>query len=87
MTKEVELYDPHPGFGGGAIALPKVMKDSVDELDGKRMTLEKVIEILTPVADELGGKINVIKGHYHHINFLYPQAEKKHCFRLIRYRE
>lgn len=87
MTK-VELYDPHPGFVGPAVSLPRKMKDLVDSLEGEILTLEEAIKRITPTAEVLGGRVEVDE-KYQFISFQIGDEDNlpMHGYRLIRYRE
>ena len=85
LKQIVELYDPHPGFAGAAVPLPKSMKKIVDELNGRKMTLEDALENLSSVA-EGGGTIHLVE-NLGYIGFLYMETDgRQHFFRLLRYR-
>lgn len=86
MTK-VELYDPHPGIGGAALPLPKSLKELVDSLDGQVLTLEETIDRITPIAEGLGGRVEVHE-KYQSISFQLRTGDNLpiHSYRLIRYR-
>lgn len=87
MTK-VELYDPHPGLAGVRFPLPREMKNLADSLDGVVLTLEEAIDRITPVAEELGGRVEIDE-KYQHISFRVGDVHNlpMHGYRLIRYRE
>jgi hypothetical protein len=85
MTKLVELYDPHPGFAGAFVPLPKPMKEVADILCGQKMTLEEAIEKITPASELIGGTVGVVEKHKY-IFFKFGK-ERKHYYRLIQYRE
>ncbi len=87
MTRTVHLFDPHPGFAGAAVPLPKVMKEAADKLDGKSMSLDKAVEDLTGIAEQIGGTIEIVD----RFNFIKFEMEAKppyicHTYRLIRYK-
>jgi len=63
MAQEVKLYDPHPGFGGALLPLPRPMKEIADKLNGQSMSLEKAIEMISSVAEKIGGKVAVEEEH------------------------
>ena len=93
----VRLYDPHPGFAGAAVPLPKAMKDAADKMDGKRMMLEEAVEKLSSVAKKVGGKIELVE-EYNYIGFSMRARGStfspflgniqylSHNYRLIRYK-
>lgn len=51
---KVLFYDPHPGFGGAAIALPKEVKKVVEELNNRELEIEEAIEKIRRVAPKIG---------------------------------
>ena len=59
MVDKVRLYDPHPGFLGAAVPLPESMKEAIDQLAEKEMSLEETLELLNPITEKIGGKIAV----------------------------
>lgn len=87
MTK-VELYDPHPGFLGAVMPLPRPMKDLAASLDGAILSLDEVIDRLTPMAESLGGRLRVVE-KYQYISFQLGNEDDlpMHMYRLLRYRE
>ncbi len=87
MTK-VRLYDPHPGFAG-AVPLPRRMKELADSLDGNVLTLEDAIEKITPVAESLGGRIEIVEEDHQYILFEMSGLPDyvMHVYRLIRYED
>ncbi len=87
MKEKVELYDPHPGFAGAAIPLPRLMKDAADKLNGQQMTLEEAVKQLTEPAEKIGGTIEIVE-KYKFIGFRLGDIERPpyHFFRLIRYK-
>ncbi|MBU0470141.1 MAG: hypothetical protein KKA62_01505 [Nanoarchaeota archaeon] len=86
LKQKVELYDPHPGFAGAAVPLPKSMKEFADELNGQQMTLEEALEKLSPVAEDLGGAVQIV-GKMKYIGFTYFESSgRQHYFRLLRYK-
>jgi|GEM_PF-3894809 len=86
MAKKVKLYDPHSGIGGPIVPLPTLMKKTIDSLDNKELTLEEVVEELTPVAEKLGGRIDIDKD-YKFVGFSIKEKNNvEHYWRLIRYK-
>lgn len=86
LKQKVELYDPHPGFAGAAVPLPKAMKDAADELNGQSLVLEDVLTNLSPVAEEIGGTLEVVE-KYNFIGFRIKESSgREHFYRLIMYR-
>ena len=87
MTK-VELYDPHPGLLGAVMPLPKPMKDLAASLDGVVLSLDEAIDRLTPMAESLGGRLEVVE-KYQFISFRLGDVDNlpMHLYRLIRYKE
>lgn len=86
MKQRVTLYEPHAGhpqYGHrGAIAtLPKPMREIVAELNGQSMTLEDAIKKIAPIADDLGGEIEIVE-EYKIIWF----SHGPHTYRLLRYK-
>ncbi|MEA3378817.1 MAG: hypothetical protein U9Q69_04210 [Nanoarchaeota archaeon] len=65
------------------------MKDAAKKLDGKVMTLDDVIEQLSPLAEKAGGRVGIVE-HFQYIQFwVEPPVSKpyaKHMWRLIKYR-
>lgn len=59
--KEVEFYDPHPGFSGAVVRLPERMKKAAEDLIGRMLPLEEAMRRLEPVAKQLGGKLEIIE--------------------------
>lgn len=84
MQREVKFYDPHPGFGGAIVPLPKPMYRAACELDGQTATVEKTLEKLRPLAERLNGSVEDSRGF---ILFEYRAGGLTHGFRLIRYRK
>ncbi|MBI4738975.1 hypothetical protein HY772_05450 [Candidatus Woesearchaeota archaeon] len=86
LKKEVLLYDAHPGFAGAVIPLPYHMKKIARQLEGKVMSLEETIEIISPIANEAGGTLEIVE-KYKFIGFRVQGASgREHYFRLIRYK-
>ncbi|MBI5398587.1 hypothetical protein HZB03_03930 [Candidatus Woesearchaeota archaeon] len=84
--QKVLLYDPHPGFMGAAIPLPEPMKKIARQLEGKVMSLEETIEMISPVATEAGGTLEIVE-KYKFIGFrVKERSGREHYFRLIRYK-
>jgi hypothetical protein len=82
----VELYDPHPGFSGAVVPLPKQLKKVADSLNGKRIVLEDVLKMITHEAEKEGGSVNLVDD-YNYIKYSYKQdTGKQHHFRLLRYK-
>jgi len=87
LNQKVELYDPHPGFGGAVVPLPKIMKDLADGLNGKVMSLETVLDEISLTAKKSGGYTRLVEEH-EFIAFGYKeQSGREHFFRLIRYKK
>lgn len=83
----VKLYDPHPGFAGAVVPLPTPMKNVADGLAGKTMSLEEVLEQMSPAASKCGGSLEIVE-EYQYIGFLIQEKSgRTHYFRLIRYCE
>ena len=86
LKQKVELYDPHPGFAGAAVPLPRPMKDAADELNGQSLILEDVLANLSPIADEVGGTLGIVE-KYNFIGFrIKEKSGREHFYRLIRYK-
>ena len=89
-NKNVELYEPHSGIGGAVIPLPLKMKDVANELSGKIMSLENIIEKLSPIAKEERGKVEIVE-KFKFIKFYieYPESAPyaMHLWCLIKYKE
>ncbi len=60
---QVYLYDPHPGYGGAMISLPKPIKKVVDSLNGKAMELNEAIEKIKEAAENLGYASVEVEAH------------------------
>lgn len=86
MEELVELYSPHPGFGGALVPLPKSMKEIANALDGQTMTLEEAMKKITLVAEKLGGSAEISK-NYEFISFEFGGRTVTHSYKLIKYRK
>ena len=86
FPQRVELYDPHPGFGGAAVPLPLPIKELIDTLVGKEMSLEEAVERLSPAAQSCNGNVEIIE-HYQYLGLKIKEEDgRTHFFRLMRYR-
>ena len=81
MAQKVKLYDPHPGFLGAILPLPKPMKDLADRLNGKVMDLEECLKFIKKEAEKYkNGRADVCEDNKI-IFFNYGP----HLYRLLRY--
>jgi len=86
MSREIKLYDPHPGIGGALLPLPKPMRDIAEKLNGQSMSLEEVIKMISPVAEKVGGKVAVVEKHGY-ISFQIKDSHNRiHLYRLLCYK-
>lgn len=86
--RKVTLYDfTNEGFIRGArVPLPNIIKSVVDDLDGKIMTLDKVLETLSPKAKKLNGVIEIVE-KYKMITFSFGDDEGyEHHYKLFHYK-
>jgi len=85
LKRKVTLYDPHPGLQGCPTPLPGPMFDIAHELSGQNITLEEAMKRIQPVAETLGGKVEIIH-NMGFISFEYSVGPVNNGYRLIRFR-
>jgi hypothetical protein len=83
--QKVKFYDPHHGFKGTAVRLPEPMRKIAKSLDNKVMTLDEAVGRISPVAEKVGGSIQIVyQGGF--ILFEFKEANGSiYGYRLIRY--
>lgn len=90
MEQEFTFYDPLPGIVSTVfeflefIKLPESMKKAAKELNGQTMSLEKAMDKLQPIAEELGGTVEIKWGSS--ISFSVTQGKSEYDYNLIRYK-
>ncbi len=88
MSKKVYFYDPHPGFRGALVPLPYSIKEIADEINGKTLDLEEVIEKMELTAFSFNGEVTAVSDKKpKFIKLVFTRGSYKHCFCVIRYRE
>jgi hypothetical protein len=65
--------------------IPSEMVDAVNEVNGRSMTLEELVNQLEPVAEGLGGTVVVVEEH-NLVLFTYGTNGDSHCCTLLRYK-
>lgn len=81
LDKVKTFFDPHPGFAGATIPLPRAVKEAADKLDGKSMSLRKAIVKLHAVTD---GTVSIKNGWI--ALELRKSDGTRHMFRVIRFK-
>ena len=76
------FFGPHPGLMGAVIPIPAEVKKVANELNGKRMSLQKAVKKIQAVTL---GKVEVVP-EYKYISLYLKSAGAFHFFRVIRYR-
>lgn len=75
------FYDPHPGFAGAAIPIPKEVKKVADDLNGKKLSVREALEKLRAATN---GELRVVTMD---INFIILRIKTHdgatHGFRVI----
>lgn len=78
------FFDPHPGFAGAAISIPREVKAVADGLNGKRMSLRRAVNKIKAVTR---GKVEAVSDPRHNfIGLTVRSGVLIHFFRVIRYR-
>lgn len=80
-SKEVRLYDPHPGLAGALIPIPEPVRLVANGLNGKTMTLKEAVEKIKSVTD---GRVYPSEEH----SFIALRLHKggvEHMFRVLRF--
>ncbi len=87
LKQKVTFYDPHPGFGGAIIPLPRPLKVIAEKLNGQNITLEEALGLIELAANKLAvhKEVSIVED-YKYISFRYGDGRAIHSFRLIRYR-
>ena len=92
LNQKKTFFEPHPGFLGAAIPLPKTIKSAVDSLNRQTMPLREALEKIKQAAGQLPIKLVVDGGTKTNIGngclFLYITTKDGniiHAFRLIRF--
>ena len=76
-----EFYDPHPGFAGAMIPIPKLVKKVADELAEKKiMRLGTAVEKIKAVT---AGEVGIKDGW---ISLKIGRGVYTHMFRVIRFK-
>ena len=88
MDRLRRFYDPHPnrpGFGA-IMPMPVLVKQSIDLLDGKVMSLAEAVGQIESVDISVGNiKVKVVS-KYRHISLEFKESDYLvHNWRLIRY--
>lgn len=80
------FFDPHPGFAGAAIPIPKEVRKVANNLDGKSMTLFEAVKQIQAVTT---GTVSVAE-HYDFIALEIFDASgaqyPRHYFRVIKFK-
>jgi len=84
LKERKRFFDPHPGFMGASMPIPKLVKRIADFLDGKIMTVEEAVLRLQASTN---GTIKVIDDAKVIMLFLKFSNGDKHSFRVIKYRD
>jgi len=83
MQRHAEFYDPHPGFGGAMVPLPKLMYAAAHEMNWQVMAVDKALEKLRQLAEQLNGRVKDSEGF---ISFEYRSGSFVHGYRLFKER-
>ena len=87
MTKKVTFYDPHPGYMGAIIPLPKPMKEIADMLNGQEMNLEEAVEAIESMAGQFNESVVKVVEESNWILFKFEDGiGRTHGYRLLRYK-
>ena len=82
---KVNLYDPYSGFGGTLMPLPRLMKEAVDKLNGKTISLEDAIKQFSKIAEEIGGKVEDVP-RLKFISYKIKSGLLTHGYCLLKYK-
>lgn len=77
------FFDPHPGFAGAAVSIPREVKAVADGLNGQRMSLRKAVNKIKAVAS---GKVQVVSKYKYISLIITDRPYTTHLFRVIQYR-
>ena len=78
-----EFFDPHPGFGGAMIPIPKPVRKVANEINGKSMTLREAVAKIQAVTK---GEVS-ISNNYDFVSLkIKEKSGVRHCFRVIRFK-
>ena len=81
----MKFHDPHPGYGGPAVPLPKKIKQFIDQYDGVETTFEEFETAFRQLVKDgeliLNSKHNMITW-----GFTTPSGYQ-HMWRLLRFSE
>lgn len=80
------FYDPHPGFAGAIINLPKPLLDYVSALNEQTKELNEVLKDLQEIAKPIGATVEV-KEKFNSIIAMIEENGFTHLFKLIRFKE
>ena len=87
MTKKVTFYDPHPGYKGAMIPLPKPMKEIADILDGQEMNLEEAVGAIESIANQFNESVVKVVEESNWISFQFEDSMgRTNGYRLLRYK-
>lgn len=78
----MKFYDPHPGYGGPSIPLPKHIKEFIDQYDGVESNFEEFEKEFRKIAKE--GKLQLNKKHQMITFEFTTPAGYRHMWRLLR---
>lgn len=85
---KIKLYDPHPGFGGAIMALPKRIKALIDTMDSEETTMEECLHKLREAAKDLAKQVTIQDTDRDYIQLrLESETGFIHSWRLLRYKK
>lgn len=85
---KIKLHDPHPGFGGAIIALPKQIKALVDQLNGQEIDLSDCLDRFREEAKQIPCKTIIESCDREFIRMQLEQSDGFiHSWRLLRYKK